>query len=527
VSNTIDPASIRANQQRLGVKLQDHYDFVVCGAGSSGSVVAGQLAANPNVRVLLLEAGGSDDVGAVLDPNQWPSTLGSELDWGFIAEPNSHLNGRAIPYSMGKVLGGGGSINVGIWARGHQADWDFFAEAAGDPAWSHAAVLDLYRRIEAPPHRDADMGPMWVQAARNPHPFFAAALDSMDAQGIQRFETMNGALWEAPSGCAYVDETVHAGKRQSPFRSYVYSRMDQPNLTVLTGALVTRVLFQDRRAAGVEFAHDGKQIRVQARLEIVLSLGALHTSKVLMQSGIGDERKLRPFGIPVLQHLPGVGRHMHDHASLSCVWESPEIDMPTAPRGQAVCFWKTDPAMSVPNALAFAVPIVYATPENAATSDLPKAGWSLFAGFTTEGRGELHLTGPNATDQLRIETNFISEPHDIESALEVIGMCRRIGNEKALAPFVKREALPGELDRASMEMFIRNGIGTFWHQSGAARMGRDDMSVVDSRLRVYGIDGLRIADASVMPRVTVGNTMAPCVIIGQRAADMIQAANGS
>lgn len=201
--------------------------------------------------------------------------------------------------------------------------------------------------------------------------------------------------------------------------------------------------------------------------------------------------------------------------------------MPVVPRGQAVCFWKTEPALSVPNALAFAIPLVYPTPENSAKFHPPATGWSLFAGFATEGHGELHLTGPNASHPLRIETNFMSEPHELQTALEVIAMCRNIGNGEALRPYVKREALPGKLAAADMEQFVRNGIVTFWHQSGAARMGRDSMSVVDSKLRVYGIDGLRIADASIMPRVTVGNTMAPCVVIGQRAADMLNAEHGS
>ena len=524
--------SARASVPAVGNEARATYDYIVCGAGSSGSVVAGELAANPDVTVLLLEAGGSDEFESILDPNQWLSTLGSGLDWGFIAEPNPHLNGRAIPYSMGRALGGGGSINVGIWSRGHKADWDFFAEAAGDPAWGYESVLDAYRRIESRRShshsgKNSTPGPMWVQPAQDPHPFYAAALESMSGQGIRRFDEMNGQLWEEPNGCAYVDEIVHDGRRQSPFRSYVHAKIHQPNLTVLTGATLDRVHFESRRAAGVEFTHDGQRIRVDASVEIVLSLGALQTPKALMQSGIGDEAKLRQFGIPIIQHLPAVGRHLQDHVSIGCVWEAAGVDMPAAPRGQAVGFWKTDPAMSVPNALTFAIPIVYMTPENAANFAAPAAGWSLFAGLATEGRGELSLTGPNSSDRLRIETNFLSEPRDLERALEVVAMCRNIGNGAALRPYAKREALPGNLSKAQTEQFLRNGIGTFWHQSGTARMGRDEMSVVDSQLRVYGVEGLRIADASVMPRVTVGNTMAPCVIIGQRVADMLKAKYGS
>ena len=238
--------------------------YIVCGAGTSGSVVAGRLAANPAVQVLLLEAGGTDELELVMNPNHWVRTLGSELDWGFIAEPNPHLNERAIPYSMGKVLGGGSSINVGTWSRGHQVDWDAYAAEAGDPSWGYEAVLDLYRnRIEDwsgdpdPKYRGTG-GPMHVQPPPNPHPFFSALLEAAESAGLPRFENSSGRLMEAEGGCAFIDEIVHDGRRQSVFRSYTYSRMEQPNLTVLTGAMVTRILFDRQRATGVEFFYQGR-----------------------------------------------------------------------------------------------------------------------------------------------------------------------------------------------------------------------------------------------------------------------------
>ena len=521
--------SVVENQRQLASALKPHYDFIVCGAGSSGSVVAGQLAANPDVSVLLLEAGGSDDLETVMNPNQWPANLGSGLDWNFVAEPNPHLNGRAIPYSMGKVLGGGGSINVCTWSRGHKADWDYFAEAASDPGWNYKSVLDLYQRIEnygGSSGHNGSRSRMWVQPAQNPHPFYTAVLESMSAQGICRFDRLSGELWEAPHGCAYVDEIVHDGRRQSPFRSYVYPKMGQPNLTVLTNTVVTRILLEGQRATGIEFIRNGRVAHVHASLETILSLGAVHTPKILMQSGIGDEAKLKPFDIPIRKHLPGVGRHLHDHVSISCAWEASDVDMPTAPRGQAVCFWKTDPALELPNALAFAAPIIPVTGENSAKFHLPALGWSLVAGMATEGRGELFLTGRSPSDPVRIETNFMAERKDLQTALEVIAMCRHIGNGEALRPFVKREVLPGDLQTAEMEQFIRDGIVTFWHQSGGTRMGSDSMSVVDGQLRVRGIEGIRVADASIMPRVTVGNTMAPCVVIGERASNLLKAQHG-
>src|SRR5499433_3195798 len=208
-----------ANQQRLAANLRPHYDFVVCGAGTSGSVVAARLATDPTTQVLVLEAGGTDETDLIANPNSWPMTLGSELDWCFVAEPNPSLNGRAIPYSMGKVLGGGSSINVSTWSRGHQADWDFYASEAGDPSWSYVAVLDLYRRrVEAwtgsadPDYRGA-RGTVHVQPAADPHPFSLALLEGAEALGLQRFPNSNGQMMESVGGCGFIDETVRNGKR--------------------------------------------------------------------------------------------------------------------------------------------------------------------------------------------------------------------------------------------------------------------------------------------------------------------------
>src|SRR5262249_26848295 len=286
-----------------------------------GSVVAARLAANPNVSVLLLEAGGGDEADAIANPNRWPMTLGSELDWGFVAEPNPRLNGRAIPYSMGKVLGGGSSINVSTWSRGHRADWDFYGSQADDAAWGYSAVLEVYRRrIEAyvgqadPDHRGGD-GIVHVQQVPEPSPFALAFLAGAESVGLKRYPNANGRLMETAGGCALVDETVRHGERRSIFRSYLYPRMIQPNVTVLTGALARRIRFDGRRATGVEFEFRGQRMHAEATQEIVLSLGAIHTPKLLMQSGVGDEPALRRLGIPVVHSLPGVGQGLHDHVA--------------------------------------------------------------------------------------------------------------------------------------------------------------------------------------------------------------------
>src|SRR3979490_3074929 len=292
---------VRLNQQKLTAELKPHYDFIVCGSGSSGSVVARRLAENPSVSVLLLEAGGADDVPEVMRAEQWPANLGSERDWNFAAQPNPHLNGRAIPYSMGKVLGGRSSVNVMAWSRGHKNDWDYFASEAGDKAWSYESVLNIYRRIEdwhgAPdPDSRGTGGPVYVQPPPAPSPIAPAALDGARSVGIPTFENQNGRMMEGEGGASIMDVLARDGYRQSVFRSYVFPYLNRPNLTILTGALVTRVTFGGNRATGVEFSHDGKVHRVGAGSEVVLSLGAIHTPKVLMQSGLGEQTDLKRHG---------------------------------------------------------------------------------------------------------------------------------------------------------------------------------------------------------------------------------------
>ena len=328
-------------------------------------------------------------------------------------------------------------------------------------------------------------------------------------------------------GCAVVDEIVKDGRRQSVFRSYAYPRMHQANLTVLTGALVTWVVFIGNRATGVEVLYEGKLRRFDAALEVIVSLGAIQTPKLLMQSGIGDQAELAKFGISVVQDLPGVGRNLHDHVALGCVWDATEKPLPSAPRSQAVCFWKTASELDAPNFYLYARSGPWITPENQTRFRSSKSAWSLSVGMRPASRGAIRLTGPNAFDPLDIQANYLADPLDLENLTIGIARAREIGSAAALRPYARGEVAPGRLDRAALEQFIRNGLVTFWHQCGTARMGRDGMSVVDATLKVYGVEGLRVADASVLPRVTTGNTMAPCVVIGERAASMLQDEHGA
>ena len=489
-------------------------------------MVARRLAENPDVRVLLLEAGGSDDVPSVMEAGQWHTNLGSDRDWAFQAQPNRHLNGRSIPMNMGKVLGGGSSINVMLWARGHKNDWDYFASETGDPAWSYESVLNIYRRIEdwhgAPdPKYRGTGGPVFVQPVADPSPVALAMVEGTRSVGIPTFENQNGRMMESGGCCAFADFRNRDGKRQFVFRSYTFPYMDRPNLTVLTHALVTRITFAGKRATGVECIYNGKTHRISAGLEVVLSLGAIHTPKVLMQSGIGDQAELERHGIPLVQHLPGVGQNFQDHPGIGCVWE---YQKPLPPRtGSVTFFWKSDPNLDTPDIQTCQAEVPFAATEMLARYNAPAGSWSMFAGIVRpKSRGRIRLTGPNPLDPVQIETGMMSHPDDVKAAIGGVQLCREIGNSAVFRPFVKREVMPGNLKGAELENFIRDSVVTYWHQTCTAKMGRDSMSVVDAQLKVYGIENLRIADGSIMPRVTTGNTMAPCVIIGERAAEVLR-----
>jgi choline dehydrogenase len=331
---------------------------------------------------------------------------------------------------------------------------------------------------------------------------------------------------EASGGCSLVDETVQGGKRRSIFRSYAFRSMAQGNLTVLTGATAGRILFDGNRATGVEFSWNGAIRKARAGLEVVLSQGAIQTPKLLMQSGIGAPQELSRHGIEVKQAIPAVGRNLHDHAAFSCIWEATGQPLPMAPRSQTICFWKTDDSLPAPNFYTYAIGVPFPTPENAARIAPPARGFSLFVGMSPASRGSIQLTGPSPADPVRIDANFLGDSHDMKELIAGISRAREIGNAAPLKSFARREVHPGSLQGRELEQYLRNGLVTFWHQSCTARMGRDVNSVVDGKLRVHGIEALRIADASILPRVTRGNTMAPCVVIGERAADILRAKHG-
>jgi choline dehydrogenase-like flavoprotein len=514
---------VRRNQRRLASQLKSDYDFVVCGAGSSGCVIARRLSESPDTTVLLLEAGSDDEMPSVTEAALWPTNLGTEVDWAFQVEPNAHLGGRALTLSMGKVLGGGSSINVMAWVHGHKNDWDRFAAESTNQAWSYQSVLDIYRQVEdwhgpADAQRRGTGGPVYVQSAVDPSPSSSAILEAASSLGVERFDSPNGQLMEKPCGAATTDLTIRDGKRQSIYRSYTFPYMDRPNLTVLSDAAVRRVIINGKRASGVEFTYRGETRQVAASAEVVLSLGAVNTPKVLMLSGIGDRQHLRDHGIPVIEHLAGVGRNLQDHVAVTCVWESPSA-WPARQSGDAVIFWPSSYGLDTPEWLAYQGSTPFASPEHIARFGLPDAGWMLHGALTRpRSRGFVELRSSDPADDVRIVHNALSHPDDLLLAMRCVETMRELGNSASLRPYVKREIMPGNLKNAELLCFLRSGAMTYWHPCGTAKMGQGPSAVVDGRLKVYGIDRLRVVDASIMPTVTIGNTMAPCVVIGERAA---------
>ena len=522
--------AIRANQAERAKKLQAAYDYIVVGTGSAGSALIGRLAAaRPNASILVLEAGGWDTSPAVMDPSVWFTNLGTERDWQDVAIPSTSTNNRAIPEHMGKVVGGGSSINATIWARPFKADLDHWAAESGDQAWGYEHGLGIYRRVEnwqgKPDARYRGQGgPVWCQPAANPHPLAPAMLAACRAMNLPVLDDQNGAREEGSGGFALMNQIIRDGRRQSMARSYLYPVLARKNVTLLVNAHVDRLTFAGHKATGVEIGSATGARRIQAKAEVILCSGGINTPKLLMLSGIGDEKQLRTHGIQTLQHAPEVGQNFQDHLLHGgCIWEPKEHIPHRNSAANAAGFVKSQASLASPDVNLVQIELPYASDVVGKRYAPPNTSWALCAGLVApKSRGEVRLKSANPADRPVVDARFMSHPDDVKALAYGIELAREIGNSAAMSAFVKREVAPGQkLSGADMDNFVRDGATTYFHQAGTCRMGKDNQAVVDAQLRVNGIKNLRIADSSIMPRIASVATMASCVLIGERMAEIL------
>ncbi len=521
--------AIRANQNARSAKLQTSYDYVVVGTGSAACALVGRLATRKDASILMIEAGDWDTAPSVIDPSVWFTNLGSERDWKDVALAAPSTNNRAIPEHMGRVVGGGSSINATIWARPFKADLEFWAEASGDKAWGYESGLEIYRRMEnwqgAPDARyRGKNGPVWCQQANNPHPVAPAMLEACRSLGYNVFADQNGAREEGGTGFALMNQIIRDGRRQSMARSYLYPILSRPNVTVIVNTHVDRLTFAGTRATGVQIATASGPKTINANTEVIVSAGGINTPKLLMLSGIGDEAKLREHGIKTLVNAKEVGRNFQDHILHGgCIWEPKEHIPHRNSAANAAGFLKSQAGLVSPDVNLVQIELPYASDVVGKEYTPPNTSWALCAGLVApKSRGEIRLASANPADRPVVDARFMSHPDDVKALAFGIEVCREIGNSAAMKDFVKREVAPGKtLTGKAMEDFVRNGATTYFHQSGTCRMGRDGEAVVDSKLRVNGVQGLRIADSSIMPRIPGVATMATCALIGERMADIL------
>jgi choline dehydrogenase len=482
-----------------------------------------------DASILMIEAGDWDTAPSVMNPNVWFTNLGSERDWGDVSIPSASTNNRAIPEHMGKVVGGGSSINATIWARPFKQDLEFWAQASGDAAWGYESGLEVYRRMEnwqgAPSERYRGKGgPVWCQPANNPHPVAPAMLAACQALGYPVFDDQNGKREEGGIGFAFMNQIIRDGRRQSMARSYLYPVLSKSNVTVLVNTHVDKLELKGTRVTGVRITRAGVQSVIGANTEVIVSAGGINTPKLLMLSGIGEEAQLKAHGIKTVVNSGQVGKNFQDHILHGgCIWEPKEYIPHRNSAANVAGFLKSQSSLASPDVNLVQIELPYASEVVKSQYAPPNTSWALCAGLVApKSRGEVKLRSADAKDRPIVDAQFLSHPDDVKALAFGIEVSREIGNSSAMKDFVKREVAPAQkLTGKAMEDFVRNGATTYFHQAGTCRMGKDSEAVVDANLRVNGVQGLRIADSSIMPRIASVATMATCALIGERMADIL------
>jgi choline dehydrogenase len=511
-----------------GKVLARSYDYVIVGAGSAGCVVARRLVDGTDATVLLLEAGGSDEgVKSISNPPQWVENIGSPYDWAYRYEPSPHVAHRSIPLPLGKVLGGSGSINAMVWARGHRADYDGWAQA-GNAGWDFNSVLPLFKKSEdwedgASEFRGAG-GPIRVERARNLHPVAAAFIDAAKSYGMPYLDDIN---IPEPEGVGPMNLNVHDGVRCSPSRAYLRPLMGNQNLTVLTEAQAVKLTLTGTRCSGLDFLLDGQLHSVGAAREVILCAGAIHTPRLLLLSGVGPQADLEQLGIDTVVDLPGVGRNLQDHIWPTglCFEAKHPLPAPNHNLGGSAFFWKSRSALSRPDLMVLPVQVPWVADEIRAQYPIPPNAFVIFPALVrVQSRGYLRMKTADYDGPLEIQPNFLAEQADVEALVAGVEVGLDIASQPAFRDLIKRWVAPTKrMSRDETVAFLRRACSSYFHPVGTCAMGSGREAVVDAELRVRGVEDLRAADASVMPTIPSANTQAPAVMIGEFASRLLVA----
>jgi choline dehydrogenase len=508
--------------------LRERYDFIVVGAGAAGSVLAAELSASGE-QVLIIESGGPDDAPTIANPSIWFYNVGGPLDFHLPIIPSPRLNNRKFNMALGHVLGGGTSINAMVWMRGMQRDYDGWAEN-GAKGWAFADVLPVFKSQEdweggANEWRGSG-GPIHIRRPKDPHPLAPAFLDAAREMGMPILDDVNGPM---RPGAGYINMNIAPhGTRVSAARAFLHPALSRPNLTLLLNTNVVKLNFKGTRCVGVRLMTDGTAKDIAANKEVILAAGTINSPKLLMLSGIGEAKALRSFGIEVVENLPGVGENLQDHVLVSGVVFQYKGKMPDRPADsnavEAEAYLSSGPSGDTDISLVLhQLPVV--TPEVASRFGAPPPDTFTIAPALVQptSKGSVRLASNNFQDAAVIDGNYLGTDRDFAAVVSAIEAARELGNQHAFDNQRESELIPGPKASAEeIQELARLASASFGHGVGTCKMGVDKLAVVDPDLRVHGILGLRVADASVMPQIITGpGTNASAHMVAGRAAKLI------